>query len=61
MLYVHPSPIQGKGVFTSEDLPKGFIVLDYRNNLKDWKLIKCSDLNQYQIDHNWNIMVGKEH
>jgi hypothetical protein len=60
MLYIHPSSIQGNGVFTSMDLPKGYIVLDYRNDLKDWKLIKCSDLNQYQIDHNWNIMVGKE-
>lgn len=60
MLFVQPSSIQGNGVFTSEDLCKGHIVLDYRNDLKNWKLIKCSDLTQYQIDHNWNIMVGKE-
>lgn len=61
MLYIHPSSIQGKGLFTSEDLSVGTIILDYRNDLKDWKLIKCSDLNQYQIDHNWNIMVGKSY
>lgn len=59
-LYIAPSRIQGKGLFTSKFLPKGYVVLDYRNRLKNWELMYCKDLTEYQINHNWLIMVGND-
>ena len=58
--FIAPSSIQGNGLFTSEDLEKGYLVLDYRKRLDSWRLIPCSSLTQYQIEHNWLVMVGKE-
>jgi SET domain-containing protein len=59
MKYVGVSKIQGNGLFTSSPIPKGSVIVDYRY-IKNWYKISVNNLTEYQINHNWIIMVDKE-
>jgi hypothetical protein len=56
MKYLAASKIQGKGLFVSIPIYKGTVLVDYRH-IEDWYQLDVSQLTDYQINHNWIIMI----
>lgn len=56
MKYIAPSKIDGNGLFVNTSVAKGTVVVDYRY-IEDWYQLDVSKLNDYQINHNWIIMI----
>ena len=56
MKYIGASKIQGYGLFVNAPVSKGTVVVDYRH-IEDWYQIEVSKLTEYQINHNWIIMI----
>lgn len=56
MKYIGASKIQGNGLFVGAPVSRGTTIVDYRY-IKDWYLLDVSQLTDYQINHNWIIMI----
>jgi len=57
MKYIGVSKIQGNGLFVSTSVTKNSVVVDYRH-IADWYEIDVAQLTDYQINHNWIIMIN---
>lgn len=58
--YVKASSVEGFGLFTSKDIKKDELVIDYRLFPKDWCKVRYIDLNEEQIRKNWYVMLNDD-
>lgn len=58
-VYVADSKIEGQGLFSKRDILKGEVIVDYRY-LDCWFETDVSNLTDYQISHNWIIMLTEK-
>jgi hypothetical protein len=56
--YISDSIIAGKGLFAAKDYKQGEVVVDCRS-MPGWYDINVSNLNEYQINHNWIIELSE--
>jgi hypothetical protein len=57
-VYVCDSKIEGKGLTAKRDIYKNEVIVDYRY-LDCWFEVAVTDLTDYQISHNWIIMIDE--
>ena len=58
--YVKESSVEGYGLFASNNIKRGDLVIDYRMFPKDWKKLKYTELSPEQIRKNWYVMLNDE-
>jgi SET domain-containing protein len=61
LTYVSDSHIAGKGLFSEVPFLSGEMVLDYRPLFNEFYKIRWTELNEYQISHNWYVPINEEY
>lgn len=57
-VYVDKSNIEGNGLKAKKNIKQGEVVVDYRD--LPWYKMSVHDLTEYQINHQWLIMLEQD-
>ena len=57
-VYVEKSKIEGNGLFANKNIKEGELIVDYRD--LSWYQLSVHNLTEYQISHNWLIMIRED-
>ena len=57
-VYIDKSNIEGNGLKTKRNIKQGEVIVDYRD--LPWYKMSVHDLTEYQINHQWLIMLEQD-